>query len=157
MKAIEHARRHLASLSPEHRAQLENEWKGVPRMTQELKACPFCGGEAYTTDSDNKWFVSCHDCYACVGEGYDADAWPDHMFYSKAEAIAAWNTRTPDSVIAELVEAARDLIARKSDTYTARNGRKMGIQADDGEKCFIIHSDAVFFLESAIAKLEASK
>jgi hypothetical protein len=35
-------------------------------------------------------------------------------------------------------------------TYRARNGREIGIQADDGEKCYIVHSDLIFALETAL-------
>lgn len=47
MRAIEHARRHLASLSPERRAQLEAEWKGstVDRIVERAKE----GREALAT------------------------------------------------------------------------------------------------------------
>ena len=47
--------------------------------------------------------------------------------------------------------AARDLLASMSSTYRARNGRKMGIEADDGEKCWIVHSDQITGLEAALA------
>ena len=57
-------------------------------MSKELKACPFCGGEA-----ENDFGFKCHDtetyfyvvCLKCGAEaiGYKTDA----------EAIAAWNRR----------------------------------------------------------------
>lgn len=98
-----------------------------------LLPCPFCGGEAYTTDSDNKWFVSCHDCYACVGEGYDADAWPDHMFYSKAEAIAAWNTRAPQATRIEVLQAALRECATAHNGYAAQIIAKQALENSDAE------------------------
>lgn len=52
-----------------------------------------------------------------------------------------------------LRDAARDVIDVATDTYTARNGRRVSIQADDGEKCWIIHSDQIELLRGAIEVL----
>lgn len=52
-----------------------------------------------------------------------------------------------------VVEAAKELIAVKTSTFKARNGREIGIEADDGEKCYIVHSDQIFTLESALSTL----
>lgn len=49
-----------------------------------------------------------------------------------------------------LMETAQELIDRMSSTYTARNGREVGIQGDDGEKCYIVHSDQIHALETAL-------
>lgn len=51
----------------------------------------------------------------------------------------------------KVIEAARELVKAKTDTFKARNGRNVGIEGDDGEKCFIVHSDQMFSLESALA------
>ncbi|UXO93966.1 hypothetical protein Pan3_44 [Pseudanabaena phage Pan3] len=59
-------------------------------------------------------------------------------------------------VVRELVEAARELLAAKASTYKARNGRDVGIEADDGEMCWIVHSDQIFRLEMALAKAGAA-
>ncbi len=52
-------------------------------MTEELKHCPFCGGEAevrpYTQTSI---FVQCKECMAATT-----------AFESEAQAITAWNKR----------------------------------------------------------------
>jgi hypothetical protein len=53
-------------------------------------------------------------------------------------------------VSGEIVAAAQELIARLQSDFKARNGKMMGIQADDGEKCFIIHSDYTYALECAL-------
>jgi hypothetical protein len=47
--------------------------------------------------------------------------------------------------------AARDLLAGMSSTFKARNGREVGIEADDGEKCWIVHSDLITALEATLA------
>ena len=98
-------------------------------MSEELKACPFCGGEAngdgHTRYSrpllDTRWedgseiteafFVNCIKCAisndrpGLVG-GYQ----------TRAEAIAAWNRRTPDPRIAELEEALQGFIDDLTDS-----------------------------------------
>jgi hypothetical protein len=81
-------------------------------MTQEaqLKACPFCGGEAEIDEIAGGigalFFASCKDDDCC---GYRIDPWVKHS--RRIEAAQHWNTRTPDSVIAEVVEAAQELKA----------------------------------------------
>jgi Lar family restriction alleviation protein len=58
-------------------------------MSEELKPCPFCGGEAgvgplHTTGGFRPFHVS---CYVCGVEYQHAE--------TEAAAIAAWNRRTP--------------------------------------------------------------
>jgi hypothetical protein len=50
-----------------------------------------------------------------------------------------------------LRKAAQALLDGLTSTYTARNGREVGIQGDDGEKCYIVHSDLVFDLRAALS------
>lgn len=47
-------------------------------------------------------------------------------------------------------QAAADVIRVITSTFRAGNGRVVGIEADDGEKCFIVHSDQIFALEAAL-------
>ena len=65
---------------------------------EELKACPFCGGEShisrYVRDKDY-WHVTCPQG-GCVMFGYSSCG-----YHTETKAIAAWNTR-PEN---ELVEA----------------------------------------------------
>ena len=52
---------------------------------EELRKCPFCGGEAEINDRGfftTETFVECMECLARGEE-----------FYTEAEAIAAWNRR----------------------------------------------------------------
>lgn len=48
-----------------------------------------------------------------------------------------------------LISAANAVEDHKASTYRTRNGRDVGIEADDGEKCFIIHSDYIDALRDA--------
>ena len=63
-----------------------------------LLPCPFCGSPGsiggYTNDSHG-FYATCSsvECYVSVGESYDRDAMPDHMFRTEEEAVAAWNRR----------------------------------------------------------------
>ena len=56
-------------------------------MAEELKPCPFCGGEAVIGENtvfDGMFYACCVDCSASVGD----------EFNSIEEATTAWNTRT---------------------------------------------------------------
>ena len=51
---------------------------------EELKPCPFCGGEAELIDGPfHSWQVECGTCYAKTNHSND----------SAAEVVTAWNTR----------------------------------------------------------------
>jgi hypothetical protein len=67
-------------------------------MQDELKACPFCGGEAAVTWHDGFPSVRCNDCGCSTGmmaSGY------------VTEAIAAWKTRADPALAAAQAEVAR--------------------------------------------------
>jgi hypothetical protein len=49
-----------------------------------------------------------------------------------------------------LVQAATELLERMSSTYKARNGREVGVQGDDGEKVWLVHSDEIEALRRAL-------
>lgn len=63
-------------------------------MANELKPCPFCGGEAELVRSSQ--FVRCKtdDCY----------------FYTSAVDINKWNTRTQPPAVSELVEGLMPIL-----------------------------------------------
>ena len=69
--------------------------------------------------------------------------------YHRDRAVAALEA----SRIAEFTEAARAVLERMSSTYKTRNGREVGIEGADGEKCWIVHSDDIAALERALAKI----
>lgn len=60
-------------------------------MTERLKRCPFCGGEAKTMptsgvfEDERFWLVLCPKCYA-----------KSRDFVTKAEAAVAWNRRADE-------------------------------------------------------------
>lgn len=76
-------------------------------LAKELLPCPFCGGDDITVDHagrDTHYFVQCNDCD--VIQDYDHG-------YTKAEAITAWNTRTPpvrEDVLEEAANRARGML-----------------------------------------------
>ena len=101
-----------------------------------------CGSDSFGDDSD----VYCPRCHA---SGADC---------GKVAAALSQPVATPapsqDAAVADvdrLREAAQELLGAMSSTYQARNGRHVGIQADDGEKCWIVHSDQIEALRSALA------
>ena len=58
-----------------------------PTATDELKPCPFCGGDAEIYDfKDGRYFVGCSNT--------NCDVYPyTSIHYDKEDAIAAWNRR----------------------------------------------------------------
>jgi len=67
-----------------------------------------------------------------------------------------------DRMAAELEkmrEETANLLFSASSTFKARNGRDVGIEADDGEKCWIVHDDLLQpfrnFVERAALKEES--
>lgn len=73
---------------------------------------------------------------------------------TRAEAAEAER----DALAAKLavaVEAMREVDGQSNRTYRARNGKMCSIEADDGEACEIVHSDALFQMRAALATLTA--
>lgn len=69
-------------------------------MNDDLKLCPFCGGEAYIKKQLTHVAVKCEDCYGnmtCVVTSRRPD-----MDYFTYEAITAWNRR-PDEKYKKLL------------------------------------------------------
>lgn len=75
-------------------------------MTQEaqLKACPFCGGEATIwkafPQANYPWATGVEHTDSCPDAG-----WEGLCHKTKEEAIAAWNTRIESGVVAEALLA----------------------------------------------------
>lgn len=74
-------------------------------MSEELKPCPFCGGEGNVIERINpmskwRWSVDCTTTTCGMSGPVEAN---------KADAIAAWNTRTTDARITSLEEENKRL------------------------------------------------
>lgn len=65
---------------------------------EELKKCPFCGGDAKLIGNKNHWVF----CKGCLGES--------QTFETVEEAIKAWNNRIPTERIVERLEERIDSI-----------------------------------------------
>ena len=62
-------------------------------MSEELKPCPFCGGEADLINNDyvyEKWFAGCHNGKCPVQP-------ETYIHGTKDEAINAWNRRAKEN------------------------------------------------------------
>lgn len=67
-------------------------------MSEELKPCPFCGGEAKLPNSGGVFWAICNNC--CTYQ---------QITHDRAEAIAAWNKRQHDAII-EATERLADYL-----------------------------------------------
>lgn len=57
-------------------------------MSNKLKPCPFCGGEAVVLKKYGAMYVKCQKCFAKSGPVYD------NIGYSATEhAVELWNNR----------------------------------------------------------------
>ncbi len=68
-------------------------------MSEELKPCPFCGGDAFLHESDEFWYVSCNHCINQT----------THFYNGKDIVIDRWNTRVDDAKLKLAVEALEQL------------------------------------------------
>lgn len=66
-------------------------------MSDALKPCPFCGGEA---DFDSVWLF----CVKC-GVGYEGD--------DKPKLRKAWNRRAPDPALLARLEAVENVVRNR--------------------------------------------
>ena len=77
-------------------------------MTNELKPCPFCGGEAHfvetSADSDTEFHAQCKSCGAEIGYWVPYTAGDELRLIATQDVVTRWNTRTDMS--ADLVRAA---------------------------------------------------
>lgn len=67
-------------------------------MSEELKPCPFCGGEANLHKSDEFWYVACNECVNQT----------THFYNGKDIVIQRWNTRNDRAVIDGFLARVRD-------------------------------------------------
>jgi len=98
----------------------------------------------------------------CLAECADILGDDDDIYVNREEATRAICARTPATADApdelaalraeneKLRRAAEDVIASRMDTFKARNGRRLGLEDDSGEKCWIIPFDNMIDLEQAL-------
>lgn len=65
-------------------------------MSEKLKPCPFCGGQAIVGGAGKGNWIGCinSECFAQT-----------RVFWNEREAINAWNTRTTDENLTDTVDA----------------------------------------------------
>lgn len=100
--------------------------EGGATMTDKLKNCPFCGGEAYMNSYDRLIQIGCETCgynrgfhgiiQSQIDTGvpirYEGGKISTYEWYDKdaeEKAIAAWNNRKPMDRIVERLEEGRKL------------------------------------------------
>ena len=85
-------------------------------MSEQLKPCPFCGGEASHNGGGGSsygrfwWIVGCKTCDIWVSDPEIWDKKNPGMLdpaYPAKWCIAAWNRRTPSPEVAALIAEAR--------------------------------------------------
>jgi Lar family restriction alleviation protein len=103
----------------------------------QLLPCPFCGGEADILTAASEIWITCANC------GADG-AWKD----TRAETIAAWNTR--HTATAEALEVlrwyAKENNWRTSTVYMCGHSGSSNVTADGGKRA-----------RAAIAKIEGEQ
>jgi Lar family restriction alleviation protein len=85
-------------------------------VTNELKPCPFCGGEAHffetSADSDTEFHAQCKSCGAEIGYWVPHTAGDELRLMATQDVVTRWNTRadmSADLVRAALERAAEDV------------------------------------------------
>lgn len=118
--------------------------------TDELKPCPFCGGEAaikQDVSHSTAFFIGCQD-WECFG----------NMMWDEAETAARhkWNTRTEAAEVltlrereARLVEALREIV----DPIAAMQARLLDGEVLYGLGANLLANDAGYLREIARAAL----
>lgn len=68
----------------------------VAKLIEELKACPFCGGEAKMRKYKSFYIVECSTCEATIGRSINLNDDPDTL-NTRDEVMEAWNVRDVES------------------------------------------------------------
>lgn len=110
----------------------------------ELKACPFCGGEAAVESESCGWRVH------CIERGcHTAGPWPDDC--TEAEAITAWNHRTVDTELLEALKNAREALCN----HACHGGNATPCIRSNEQcrsECGKQAGDAIVMIDAAITK-----
>ncbi len=66
-------------------------------MSEELKPCPFCGGDAVLEDHRLQWVVACCECESTVvgdiAPEPEHDMGDDYWSFYEGSAVMKWNLR----------------------------------------------------------------
>lgn len=89
-----------------------------------------------------------------LADGLRAEVYPTSVKHEHMRPLYT-SRPLPDVTGAEVIEAARNVIASASDTYKKRNGHLGSFEDDSGEKCWIVPFDAFESLRSAVDALKA--
>ena len=81
-------------------------------MTEQLKPCPFCGGEAKCIEFYGMYHVICCDCYIA---GRDTS--------TRDKAIESWNSRPIEDDLQKELDEAREDNADNMEYHVAERGR----------------------------------
>ncbi len=87
-------------------------------MSEELKPCPFCGGEASVSighNGENEELMMYVECVSCAG-----------MHRYTADAIAAWNTRDESEI-----DDLRKICASHKKRYEKAEGQVVNLKSQD--------------------------
>ena len=101
-------------------------------MSDDLKPCPFCGGEPFSFEDyghSTAWEVGCSNSQCRV----EPNVWEK----TRDEALASWNTRTPDTgieALTEQLEAAR-ADAKEAEAYAEELEKE--IELNEQEACML--------------------
>lgn len=95
-------------------------------MTEKVKSCPFCGGEAKCIEFYGMYHVICCDCYIA---GRDTS--------TRDKAIESWNSRPiEDALQKELNEAREDNVDNMEYHVAERERLKKEIEELEGSVAF---------------------
>lgn len=150
----------IASLPDEDAVERDLQLSWFDAMTAVVSAA-WCAADDSSDDFDPETHVSVpNDTFEELASALDAleNLIPESCPYTGVGALngpvrAAISIPSTDG----LREAAKDLIASRTDHYTARNNRRVSIEGDDGEKCWIVPFEAMNDLEIAISSLPTDK
>lgn len=117
-------------------------------MSQELKACPFCGSDGEIIQRSNvmskwKWSFDCRSttCGAC-----------GPVEANMAEAIAAWNHRAPDPLLEEAERALEPFVSGAEHTMIFLRTREKMHPAGQG-----LYREDVERARATLSKIQAQR
>jgi len=133
---------------------------GVLNLNRDGSGSFACNEREIEWETDDESGAACIVARIARGEAQAIRDWLNKWFPPPGTTPAAPERRsTPedDGMMEEAVEALRGIVERASDTYTKQNGHLASIEADDGEKCWIVHSDDIEEGRRILARLDSRR